>query len=120
MPHYTEQRIKAADEKSLVAFLNAHGESLKKHGDQYLWEKHQVWIKGNLWYTHYEANGGSAISFVMKYYALDFQGAVAELLSGEISQCVIPPVKQKTEKELVVPKANSTMNRVYSYRRLKT
>ncbi len=115
MPYYTEQQIKAADEKSLVAFLNSHGESLKKHGEQYLWEKHQVWIRGNLWYTHYEANGGSAINFVMKYYALDFQGAVAELLSGEISQCVILPVKQKLEKELVVPKANSTMNRVYSY-----
>ena len=110
MPHYTEQQIKAADEKRLVAFLNSHGESLKKFREQY-----QVWTREKLWYSYDEANSGSAIRFVTRYYALDFQDAVIELLSGEISQCVIPPVKQKTEKELVVLKANSTMNRVYSY-----
>lgn len=61
MPHYTEQQIEAANNKSLVAFLNSHGEQLKKFGAQHLWEKHQVWIRDNRWYTHYDAVGGYAI-----------------------------------------------------------
>jgi len=67
MPHYTEQQIEAANNTSLVAFLYSHGEQLKKFGAQHLWEKHQVWIHGNRWYTHYDAAGGYAISFVMKW-----------------------------------------------------
>ena len=72
MPHYTEQQIEAANNVDLVTFLNSHGERLKKFGAQYLWEKHQAWIHDNRWYTHYDAVGGYAISFVMKYYAMDF------------------------------------------------
>ena len=30
MPHYTEQQIEVANNTSLVAFLNSHGEQLKK------------------------------------------------------------------------------------------
>ena len=115
MPHYTEQQIEAANNKSLVAFLNSHGEQLKKFGAQHLWEKHQVWIRDNRWYTHYDAVGGYAISFVMKYYAMDFQNAVAELLGGGIAVCNTPTVREKKPTELVIPKANTTMNRVYAY-----
>ena len=38
MPHYTEQQIEVANNKSLVAFLNSYGEQLKKgyyNGHQY-------------------------------------------------------------------------------------
>ena len=115
MPHYTEQQIEVANNKSLVAFLNSHGEQLKKFGAQHLWEKHQVWIRDNRWYTHYDAAGGYAISFVMKYYAMDFQNAVAELLGGGIAVCSPPAIKEQKSKELVIPKANTTMNRVYAY-----
>ena len=115
MPHYTEQQIEAANNTSLVAFLTSHGEQLKKFGAQHLWEKHQVWIRDNRWYTHYDAAGGYAISFVMKYYAMDFQNAVAELLGGGIAVCNTPTVREKKPTELVIPKANTTMNRVYAY-----
>jgi len=115
MPHYSDQQIETANNTSLVAFLNSHGEQLKKFGVQYLWEKHQVWIRDNRWYTHYEAVGGYSISFVMKYYFMGFQDAVAELLGGGIATCNTPIVQEKVPKELVVPQANKTMNRVYSY-----
>ena len=115
MPHYTDQQIEAANSTSLVAFLYSHGEQLKKFGAQHLWEKHQVWIRDNRWYTHYDATGGYAISFVMKYYAMDFQNAVAELLGGGVAVCSAPTVKEKKPMELVIPKANTTMNRVYAY-----
>lgn len=115
MPHYSEQQIEAANNTSLVAFLNSHGEQLKKFGAQHLWEKHQVWIRDNRWYTHYDAAGGYAISFVMKYYSMGFQGAVAELLGGGIAVSSTPTVKEQKAKELVIPKANTTMSRVYAY-----
>lgn len=115
MPHYTDQQIEAANNTSLVAFLISHGERLKKFGAQHLWEKHQVWIRDNRWYTHYDAAGGYAISFVMKYYAMDFQSAVSELLGDGIGVCDTPTVREKKPTELVIPKANTTMNRVYAY-----
>lgn len=115
MPHYTEQQIEAANSVSLVSFLNAHGEKLKRFGTQYLWEKHQVWVTDNRWYTHYDAVGGYTISFVMKYYGMGFQDAVAELLGGGIARCNPPTPKEQIPKELAVPKANTTMNRVYAY-----
>lgn len=62
MPHYTQEQIERANSTELVDFLRTHGEKLKMKGSQYLWEKHQVWICGNRWYSHYDAVGGSAIS----------------------------------------------------------
>lgn len=58
MPHYTQDQIEAANQVDLVDFLHSHGEKLKRCGAQHLWEKHQVWIRGNRWYTHYDSVGG--------------------------------------------------------------
>ena len=115
MPHYTEQQIEAANNASLVAFLYSHGENLKKFGSQHLWENHQVWMRDNRWYTHYDAVGGYAISFVMKFYSLGFQDAISELLGAGDAVCNAPADRDKVSKELVIPKANPTMNRVYAY-----
>lgn len=115
MPHYTRQQIEAANSTSLVAFLNSHGEKLKKAGSQHLWEKHQVWINNNRWYTHYDAVGGYAIGFVMKYYSMGYQDAIAELLDGDAARSNEAVFTEQTQKELIVPKANATMNRVYAY-----
>ena len=70
MPHYTQDQIEAANPVDLVDFLNSHGEKLKRCGAQHLWEKHQVWIRENRWYTHYDSEGGYSIGFVMKYFSL--------------------------------------------------
>lgn len=115
MPHYTQEQIEIANQTNLVDFLNSHSEKLKHCGAQHLWEKHQVWIRGNRWYTHYDSVGGYAIGFVMKYYAFSFQDAVAELLGSDTAQCNVPAITVKKTKELIVPEANQTMNRVYAY-----
>ena len=86
MPHYTESQITAANQTDLVAFLMSRGEKLKHCGNQFLWERHQVWIHGYEWYTHYDSKGGYAVSFVMRYYGLSFQDAVAELLGESVSE----------------------------------
>ena len=115
MSHYTQEEIEVANNTDLANFLIAHGEKLKRCGAQYLWERHQVWIRGNRWYTHYDSVGGYPIGFVMKYYAYGFQDAVAELLSSGNARCVAPIQKPQAEKQLKIPEANKTMNCVYAY-----
>ena len=115
MPHYTQDQIEAANQVDLVDFLKSHGEKLKRCGAQHLWEKHQVWIRGNRWYTHYDSEGGYPIGFVMKYFTFGFQDAVAELLGTGFTQCTVPTSNVHRPKELIVPEANKTMNRVYAY-----
>ncbi len=115
MPHYNDTQIQAANQVDLAAFLYAHGEQLKKRGKQMLWEKHQVWIDGCRWYTHYDSKGGYAVGFVMRYFGLSFQDAVKELI-GESNVSSQPmEVQPKEEKTLALPKPNVNMNRVYAY-----
>ena len=115
MPHYTESQITAANHTDLAAFLMSRGEKLKQCGNQYLWERHQVWLHGYEWYTHYESKGGYAVSFVMRYYGLSFQDAVAELLGESVSEILPPKYQPKPVKVLHIPQPNATMNHVYAY-----
>ena len=115
MPHYTQDQIAAANSTDLVIFLAERGEKLKRCGTQYLWERHQVWIRGNQWYTHYDSVGGYPIGFVMKYYALCFQDAVMELLGSKAVPCAPSDVSAHKPKVLTIPEANTTMNHVYAY-----
>ena len=117
MPHYTESQISVANHADLAAYLLSRGEKLSRHGNQYLWEKNQVWIHGHEWYSHYESKGGHAVSFVMRYFELSFQNAVEELIGGSaviISQA-IEPDKIKESKSLILPPRSETTNRLLCY-----
>ena len=116
MPHYTESQISAANHVDLAAFLLSHGEKLSHRGNQYLWEKNQVWIHGHEWYSHYESKGGHAVSFVMRYFGLSFQNAVEELIGGSaISGVQQDMVITKEMKSLVLPQRSETTNRLLRY-----
>ena len=116
MPHYTESQISAANHVDLAAFLMSRGEKLSRHGNQYLWEKNQVWIHGHEWYSHYESKGGYAVSFVMRYFGLSFQNAVEELIRGSaISSVQQDMVIAKEMKSLVLPQRSETTNRLLCY-----
>ena len=116
MPHYTESQISAANHTDLAAFLISRGEKLSHRGNQYLWEKNQVWIHGHEWYSHYESKGGHAVSFVMRYFGLSFQNAVEELIGGSaISGVQQDMVIAKEMKSLVLPKRSKTTNRILCY-----
>ena len=115
MPHYTDTQIQAANHCDIAAFLYAHGEVLKKRGKQMLWEKHQVWIDGCRWYTHYESKGGYAVKFVMRYFALSFQDAIRELLSGGMLDCHPVEKMPKDLKTLVLPTRHIDMDTVKDY-----
>lgn len=116
MPHYTESQISAANHADLAAFLISRGEKLSHRGNQYLWEKNQVWIHGHEWYSHYESKGGHAVSFVMRYFGLSFQNAVEELTGGSaISGVQQDMVIAKEMKSLVLPQRSETINRLLCY-----
>ena len=115
MPHYNDTQIQAANQVDLAAFLFAHGEVLKKRGKQLLWEKHQVWIDGCRWYTHYESQGGYAVKFVMRYFALSFQDAIRELLGNGMPDCHPAEEIPKEQKTLVLPTRHTDMDTVKDY-----
>ena len=117
MPHYTESQISAANHVDLAAFLMSRGEKLSRHGNQYLWEKNQVWIHGHEWYSHYESKGGYAVSFVMRYFGLSFQNAVEELIGGSavIYSQPVESDKIRESKSLVLPPRSETTNRLLCY-----
>ena len=113
MATYTKQQIDAANHSDLAAFLLSRGETVRQKGREALWEKHQVWVNGSKWYSHYEAAGGYAIDFVMRYLGLPFPDAVRELL-GETATDPSPSV-QIEQPSLDLPERNPTMNKVYAY-----
>ncbi len=115
MSYYTEAQLSVANSTNLATFLSAHGEQIKKSGSEYLWEKNQVWVKDNLWYSHYDVEGGYPIAFVMKYFSMSFVDAVAELLGRNLTRCTTSLIKEEQNKQLIPPTANSTMNHVYAY-----
>lgn len=116
MPHYTESQISVANHVDLAAYLLSRGEKLSRHGNQYLWEKNQVWIHGHEWYSHYESKGGYAVSFVMRYFGLSFQNAVEELIGGSaISSVQQDMVIAKEMKSLVLPQRSETTNYLLCY-----
>ena len=114
MPLYTKQQIETADHTDLAAFLLSRGETVTRKGRQSLWKKHQVWIDGAKWYLHYDAAGGYAIAFVMRYYSLNFSDAVGELL-GETSTISATEPTWNEKESLVLSARNPTMNQVYAY-----
>ena len=113
MPHYTQEQIEMANNADLVKFLNQHAEHLKRCGTQYLWEKHQVWIRENRWYTHYDSVGGYAIGFVMKYYAFSFQDAVAELADNREKLFAMKQENKKLSTEYSVEKHIRKLCQIY-------
>ena len=116
MPHYTEFQISAANHVDIAAFLMSRGEKLSRRGNQYLWEKNQVWIHGHEWYSHYESKGGHAVSFVMRYFGLSFQDSVAELIGGSaISSVQSDMFIAKEMKSLVLPQRSETTSRLLCY-----
>lgn len=73
MPYikFTEQEKESANAVSLVDYLTAHGESVKRAGREYVWEapSGKVSIHGSEWYSQYELVGGGAIGFVQNISA---------------------------------------------------
>ena len=83
--HFTDEQKQKASSVDLEAFLRSRGERLISSGrDKRLASDHSVTICGNEWYDHAEEKGGTAISFVQRYYGIGYAEAVSMLLGGEL------------------------------------
>lgn len=116
--HFTDEQKEQARQTNLCALLRAQGETLKRSGSEFEWGDgaQKVTIRGNLWFHHYEQQGGDAIDFVMKYYNKDYPEAVEYLLGGCCGTLSMrPPTGQKLPKPFSLPPRNDNMRRVYAY-----
>ena len=81
--YFTDQQKEQAAGVDLAAFLESQGEKLVRSGrDMRLTSDHSITIRGNRWYDHAAQRGGGPISFVQRFYNLDYPDAV-ELLLGD-------------------------------------
>lgn len=109
--HFTDEQKQHAASVDLEAFLLSRGERLISSGrDKRLANDHSVTIRGNEWYDHAEEKGGTAISFVQRYYGISYAEAVSMLLGGELG--VAYPMhseKQIEAKPFALPPANKNI-----------
>lgn len=95
--YFTDQQKERAAGVDLVAFLESQGEKLTRSGrDMRLTSDHSITIRGNRWYDHAAQRGGSPISFVQRFYNLDYPDAV-ELLLGDGGTIYPSATKQAQE-----------------------
>lgn len=116
--HFTEEQKQQAASVDLERFLLCRGEKLITSGrEKRLARDHSVTVRGNEWYDHAEERGGHAVSFVQKYYGLNYPEAVSLLLDGNTGNA-FPAASEKEPEEpkpFELPPANSDMRRVYAY-----
>ena len=122
MPYikFTEQEKESANSASIVDYLTAHGESVRRAGREYVWEapSGKVSVHGCEWYSQYELVGGGAIGFVQKFFGLSYPDAVRSLLGNNINTKAIgekKPSKTEEKKPFELPERNTDMRRVYCY-----
>lgn len=115
--HFTDEQKQKAASVDLEAFLRSRGERLISSGrDKRLASDHSVTIRGNEWYDHAEEKGGTAISFVQRYYSIGYAEAVSTLLGDELGvACPTHSKKLAESKPFALPPANKNMHRVFAY-----
>ena len=122
MPYinFTEQEKASANSASIVDYLTAHGESVKRAGREYVWDSPsgKVSINGSEWFSQYELVGGGAVNFVQKFFGLSYPEAVRSLLGNGVGAEVIgerKPPRVEPKKPFELPPKHTDMRRVYGY-----
>lgn len=116
--HFTDDQKQCAANVDLEAFLRSQGEKLLDSGrEKRLARDHSVTVRGNEWYDHAEERGGHAVSFVQRFYNLNYRDAVM-LLLGDGSGVIYPSASEKEPelpKAFELPAPHSNMRRVFAY-----
>lgn len=119
MSLFTDSEILSAKNTDIAEFLFNRGEHLKVTGAGYLWTHNgePYSIKNNLWFNHYQQEGGNAIDFAKAVFNLGFVDAV-KLLTGiseyEIEERV-KVIDESKRKPFIMPEKNENMIRSYGY-----
>lgn len=111
---YSEDEIRTAGDGLIIPILYKNGEEVKGRGPQYTWvhDGHPISIRGNLWFDHYEQEGGNTISFVKNYFGCGFREAMDYILNNTFDNLVVIPDKKQ---EFQMPIKNNSCSRVETY-----
>ena len=116
--HFTEEQKLQANQVDLAEFLRFKGETLIRSGPEFrLSSNHSVTIRGNEWYDHAAEKGGGPVTFLKKFYGMNYAEAVLALLDKDVSQ-LCPQVttpREKVKKPFELPPANENNRRVFAY-----
>lgn len=115
--HFTQEEKNRARQTDIAELLRSQGENLKRSGSEYEWldGSQKVTIRGNLWFHQYEQKGGDAISFVRRFFNMNYPEAMTCLLGSNYGTIVTSQPVQKQEKPFALPPKNENMRRVYAY-----
>lgn len=121
---YSDEEKYRATQADIVSILERCGERVRVVGSEYEWlcNGQSVSIKDNLWFHHYEQIGGNTVSFVKKFFGMDYPQALALILGEEAGQVYTKPIgstatmkPEKVKRDFELPTRNRTMNLVFRY-----
>lgn len=109
----------AARNREIAPLLAMHGFPLSRSGGEMHWRipgEESVSIRGNMWYSHYRGEGGDAISFVRRFFHMDFKEAVRFLLEQSAVPAAGPvQCERQEQKQLRLPPKDSSEEQVRRY-----
>jgi len=118
----TKELIKQARQTDLAEYLLKRGEPLKRdrNGRYRHLEHDSLVFTKNAFYWNSRSEKGNAIDFLMLYYQMDFQTALAELTNTDLSIKKEPAPVAKREQvpvsiDFVLPQINKDKRRTFAY-----
>ncbi|MFR6151043.1 MAG: toprim domain-containing protein [Ruthenibacterium lactatiformans] len=109
----------AARNREIASLLAMRGFPLSRSGGEMHWRipgEESVSIRGNMWYSHYRGKGGDAISFVRRFFHMDFKEAVRFLLEQSAAPAAGPvQCERQEQKQLRLPSKDSSEEQVRRY-----
>ena len=118
--HFTDDQKVQAHSVDITELLIRNGESVKRAGKEFEWRDgpDKVTIRGNLWFHHYEQEGGDAISFVKKFYDKTYAEAMEYLLGEGCGTLIDTSISERDIHkacDFAMPPKNDNMRRVFAY-----
>ena len=114
-----KEEVAAARNREIASLLAMRGFPLSRSGGEMHWRipgEESVSIRGNMWYSHYRGKGGDAISFVRRFFHMDFKGGGA-VPAGTVRCSCGGPVQceRQEQKQLRLPSKDSSEEQVRRY-----
>lgn len=112
---YTNEEKNTAAMTDIVSILVRSGQEVKQRGSEYEWldNGQTVSIKGNVWYHQYEQIGGNTISFVKRFFGMDYPEALEFILGSGAGE--VKYTERPEKKEFELPARAKNMRRVFAY-----